>query len=143
MKIKTFTKIFICMIMVVVLSTGCFGKTELHESFNEEEMITLAETVINEVHVNGVETVINDRMRDDYREIYPLEEMKGDFEALRVGLGSFIDYTEVTVIGKDSPDEKKEPFAVVGITATYEKGELIFMLTFDTDKSLVGFYMKK
>lgn len=143
MKIKTFSKIFICLIMVVVFSTGCFGRTELHESFNEEEMITLAETVINEVHVNGVEAVINERMREDYREKYPLDDMKDDFESLRVGLGTFIDYTEVTVIGKDSPDERKEPFAIVGVTATYEKGELIFMLTFDTDKNLVGFYMKK
>lgn len=143
MRINTIIKVFICLLMVVVISTGCFGRTELHESFNEEEMIALAETVINEVHVNGVEAVINDRMRDDYKEKYPLDEMKGDFESLRVGLGTFIDYTEVTVIGKDSPDEKAEPFAVVGVTATYEKGELIFMLTFDTDKNLVGFYMKK
>lgn len=143
MKKSKIIKLFICMVLVVIMSVGCFGRTELDESFNETEIIELAETVLNEVHVNGVELVLNERMREDYKETYPLEEMQNDFESLRTGLGSFMDYTDTTVIGKNSPDEKNEPFAVVGITATYEKGELIFMLTFDTDKNLVGFYVKK
>lgn len=143
MKKSKIIKLSICMVLVVIMSVGCFGRTELDESFNETEIIELAETVLNEVHVNGVELVLNERMREDYKETYPLEEMQNDFESLRTGLGSFMDYTDTTVIGKNSPDEKNEPFAVVGITATYEKGELIFMLTFDTDKNLVGFYVKK
>lgn len=143
MKYKSFIKITFILLMVVVFATACFGKTALDESFNEEDMISLTETVINEVHVNGVEAVINDRMRADYKETYPIDEMAEDFESLRTGLGSFVGYTATTVVGKNSPDEKEEPFCVVGMTATYEKGELVFMLTFDTDKNLVGFYVKK
>ena len=143
MKKRSFVNLMLCLILVTVMSVGCFGRTELDESFNENDLIELAETVLNEVHVNGVELVLNERMREDYKETYPLEEMQDDFESLRTGLGSFIDYTDTTVIGKNSPDEKNEPFAVVGITATYDKGELIFMLTFDTDKNVVGFYVKK
>ena len=143
MKNTKIIRLFICLILVVVMSVGCFGRTELDESFSETEIIELAETVLNEVHVNGVELVLNERMREDYKETYPLEEMQDDFESLRTGLGAFVDYTDTTVIGKNSPDEKNEPFAVVGITATYEKGELVFMLTFDTDKNVVGFYVKK
>lgn len=143
MKSTSILKILICMLMVVVFATACFGKTELHENFKEEDMIALAETVINEVHVNGVEAVIDERMRDDYKETYPVEDMKEDFESLRTGLGAFIDYTETTVVGKNSPDEKAEPFCVVCITGTYEKGELVFFLTFDIDMNLVGFFAKK
>lgn len=143
MKIKKILQILLCMILVLTCFTGCFGKTELDERFDEDEMIELAYTVINEVHVNGIESTINSRMRDDYKESYPMDEMVADFEDLRVGLGTFVDYTQTTIIGKNSPDEKEEPFAVVAVTATYEKGELLFMLTFDTDKNIVGFYMKK
>lgn len=143
MKIKSNIKIVLCVVLICILATGCFGKTSLNENFVEADMIELAETVINEVHVNGVESVINSRMREDYREEYPIADIEEDFASLRIGLGTFTDYTETTVIGKNSPDEKAEPFCIVGITATYEKGELVFMLTFDVDKNLVGFYVKK
>ena len=141
--IRKYLKVLICLLLVLTCTTACFGKTKLNEKFDKDEMIELAKTVINEVHVNGVEPVITNRMREDYKAEYPLEEMVADFESLRVGLGSFMDYTQETIIGKNSQDEKEEPFAVIAITATYEKGEIVFMLTFDTDKNLVGFYMKK
>lgn len=143
MKIRNYIYILLCLVLVTIMSVSCFGRTKLHESFNETELIELAETVVNEMHVNGVEAVLNERMRSDYKESYPINEMQEDFESLRTGLGTFTDYTQTTVIGKNSLDEKNEPFAVVAMTATYEKGELIFMLTFDTDKNIVGFYVKK
>lgn len=139
---RKYIGIIACLFAVMICFTGCFG-TELDKKFDENEMLELAKTVINEVHVNGVAYVIENRMRDDYKESYPIDEIVADFESLRVGLGTFVDYTQETIVGKDSPDDKKEPFAVIAITATYEKGELLFMLTFDTDKNLVGFYMKK
>lgn len=142
-KMKRYLTIILCFCLISFCLTGCFGKLKLDDYFNEDEMLELAYTVINEVHVNGVESVIKSRMRSDYLESYPMDEMVEDFENLRVGLGTFMDYTQTTIIAKESPDDKKEALAVAAVTATYEKGELIFMLSFDTDKNLVGFYMKK
>ena len=49
MKNTKIIRLFICLILVVVMSVGCFGRTELDESFSETEIIELAETVLNEV----------------------------------------------------------------------------------------------
>jgi len=132
-----------CVLLISLLFTGCFGKIELDEAFNEDELVEYSYNILNEVHVNGVEFIIDNYMRDDYKSNYPVEEISEDFETLRTGLGTFTDYTQTTVIGKESPDENKEPFAAVCVTTMYEKGELVFFMTYDVDMKLVGFYVKE
>ena len=140
---KRIAALAVCAVFLMLFCTGCFGRTKLDERFDKEKTIEEAEKIIDEVHIIGLEKVLNERMREDYLADYPMETSSEDFENLRASVGAFMAYTQETIVGKDSPDEKKEPFAVVAVTATYEEGELLFMLTFDTDMKLVSFYVKK
>lgn len=125
----------------MLLFSGC-GGTKLAEGFDEDKIIETGEQIIREVHVdNGITEVLPKYMREDYLEEYPMENMQEQVLELLVGDGKFMAFTQETVIGKKSP-EGDEDWAVLAVTATYEKDEILFTLTFDKDMKLVGFYAK-
>lgn len=140
MKRRIAALLLLCMFGMLLL-TGC-GGTELAEGFDEDTIKETGEQIIREVHVNnGVTEVLPKYMREDYLEEYPMENMQEQVLELLVGDGNFMAFTQETVIGKKSP-EGDEDRAVLAVTATYEKDEILFTMTFDKDMKLVGFYAK-
>lgn len=135
------TALALLCVVTLMLLCGCAG-TELADGYDEDTIIETAEQIIREVHVdNGITNVLKTYMREDYLEEYPMESMQEQVLELLVGDGEFMAFTQETVIGKESPDGD-EDWAVVEITATYEKDEILFTMTFDKDMKLVGFYAK-
>lgn len=131
--------LLLCALLCIQL-TGC-NSTELAEGFDEDTIIKTAQEIINDVQLNGAETVLKERMREGMMTDEQISEMDQLVKDLTVGKGNFIAYTEKTVIGRHH-DELDEDMGVILVTASYEKGEVNYTITFDKDMNLVGFYPK-
>lgn len=130
-----FTTVILCMTL-----TGC-ASTKLADDFDEETIKETAEEIINQIQLNGAKEVLQERMREDFAKNIDMDSMENTVVNLTKGKGNFISYTEETVIGKYH-DEAKENFGVILVTASYEKGEINYTVTFDKDMKVVGFYAK-
>lgn len=119
---------------------GCYD-TELAEGFDEKTIKQTAEEIINEVQMNGAKQVLEERMREDFKKNMDLDTMQNTVINLTKGKGDFLAYSRESVIGRYH-EEAKEDFGVILVTATYEKGEIVYTITFDKDMNVVGFYAK-
>ncbi len=139
---KRFKKLSVVCVALLCMAffTGCVN-TQLAEGYDKDEILDKCETVIDEAIVNGLSSAMDKYMREDYRKDYPAGEMNETLVSLINGKGNFMAYSQKSVIGKPSPDTG-EDFAVALITATYEKGEIIYTITLDKDLKVVGFYCK-
>lgn len=133
------------LVLAVVLTmciqlTGCYD-TELADGFDESEIKKQAEELLNEMQLNGVKQVLDERMREDFKENMDMDTMQNTVVNLTKGKGDFLAYSKESVIGRYH-EEAKEDFGVILVTATYEKGEVVYTITFDKDMNVVGFYAK-
>lgn len=128
------------LLFAVMAAAGC-ASTKLADGYDEKEIKETAEEIINEIQLKGAKEVLSERMREDFIDKVDLDTMDGSVKAYVSGLGEFLSYSRETVIGRHY-DETDEDFAVILVTATYEKGEVNYTLTFDQDMTLVGFYPK-
>lgn len=139
MKKKTLP--ILCLILVIAsLLAGC-GDTKLAEGYDKDKIKQTAEEVITEVQLEGAKKVLEERMREDFVDNIDLDTMENTVKDLTSGLGSFIAFSQQTVIGQPH-DETKEDLAVILVTVTYEKGEVNYTITFDKELNIVGFYVK-
>lgn len=140
-KVRSIAGVFL-IIMACILTVGCgCESTRLAEGFDEKVIKQTGEELINEVQLKGAKEVLQERMREDFLENIDLDTMNNTVVNLTKGKGNFVTYSEETVIGKYHPDAK-EDFGVILVTATYEKGEINYTITFDKDMKVVGFYAK-
>jgi hypothetical protein len=124
------------------LFSGC-SSGKLADSFSRETLESTSEQIINEALVQGAAAVVEHYMREDFLEDYPLEDMEDNLLSLQSGKGEFLYFQKITMRGETSPKEDSdEDLAVVLVTATFEKGEILFYLTYDTDMNLVSFYVQ-
>jgi len=134
---KKIFMIVLCIICSFSFS-GC-KSTELAEGYDKKEIESTAIEIIEDIQVRGAKIVLSERMREDFIGKISLDEMDSSVKTSVSDLGSFLTYTQKTVIGRHY-DETDEDFAVALITASYEKGEISYTLTFDKEMNLVGFY---
>lgn len=124
------------------LFSGCTSG-KLAEEFSEETLESTAKEIINEALVQGAGATIRNHMREDFLETFPVEEMQDNLLALQSGKGEFLYFKKITIRGEKSPRENSdEDFAIVLVSVDFEKGEILFYLTFDTDMNLVSFYVQ-
>ncbi len=137
-----FVKILaLCLIFMLGLTIcGCTSGA-LAEEFDKETLEKVAKERINEALVQGAGSMVQNRLRKDFLEDYPVEDMQDNLLSLQSGKGEFLLFEKVSMRGEKSPKEgSDEDFAIVLVTANFEKGEILFTLTFDTDMNLVSFY---
>lgn len=144
MKIKKLTALVMMLLITCVSLFGCAGcGGELSEAFDKEKLETTAKEIISEAMVNGVEDTLSKRMRADYLEEYPLEDVHGNLLSLQSESGEFLLFEKVTIRGEKSPTEgSDENFAIVLVTANFEKGDILFYITFDEAMNVVGFHVQ-
>ncbi len=131
----------LCLMAAVCLTfslTAC-NNTELAEGFDKEVIKETAEEVLNEVQLNGARQTLTERMREDMIDNIDLDTMENTVVNLAKGKGDFMMYSRKTVIGRYH-DELEEDLGIIYVTATYEKGEINYTITFDKDMKVVGFY---
>lgn len=130
--------VFLAMLCLMLFLTACTD-TSLAKGFEEDVIKETAEEVINEVQLNGAKETLSRRMREDRLDEIDLDTMENTVVNLTKGKGGFMMYSRETVIGRYHED-LKEDFGVIYVTATYEKGEINYTITFDKDMKVVGFY---
>lgn len=130
-----------CLLAACLAMLGMSGcqNTKLADGYDEEVIKETAEEIINDVQLNGAKEVLTERMREDCIENVDLDTMNNTVVNLMKGKGGFMVYSKETVVGKEHPD-LKEDLAVILVTATFEKGEINYTITFDKDMKVVGFY---
>lgn len=131
----------LCLIMLVCMTvslTACHS-TKLAEGYDKNVIKKTAEEVINDVQLRGAKVVLTERMREDCLENIDLDTMENTVVNLTKGKGAFMVYSKETVVGRYHED-LKEDLAVILVTATYEKGEVNYTISFDKDMKVVGFY---
>ena len=80
-------------------------------------------------------------MREDVREMLPLETLKDVTETKYAVVGSFEKYTQVAITDTKDP-ASSEVYAVVIVVVEYTEGKGTYTLTFDKDLRCVGLYIK-
>lgn len=139
-KILNALKFAVIALLGLLALTGC-ASTKLADGYDEKTIKETAEEIINEVQLKGAKETLSKRVREDFVDGIDLDAMDSSVKAYVSDLGQFLSYSRETVIGKKY-EETDEDFAVILVTATYEKGEVNYTLTFDKDMTLVGFYPK-
>lgn len=130
----------VLLFILIMTMTGCTSG-KLAEKFDRTVLEQTAKERINEAMVQGAGEMVKNRLRKDFLEDYPVEDMQDNLISLQSGKGEFLLYEKVSIRGEKSPKEgSDEDFAIVMVTANFEKGEILFTLTFDTDMNLVSFY---
>lgn len=144
MKVKKIVALTMMLLITCISLCGCAGcGGELSEAFDKETLEATAKEVMTEAMVNGVEDTLTKRMRADYLEDYPLEEVHGNLLSLQSESGEFLLFEKVTIRGEKSPTEgSDENFAIVLTTANFEKGDILFYITFDEAMNVVGFHVQ-
>ena len=133
---------FFAVCALCFLFSGCTSG-KLAEEFSKETLENTAKDIISEALVQGAETTIKNHMREDFLEDFPVEDMQDNLLSLQSGKGEFLYFKKISMRGEKSPKEDSdEDFAVVLVTVEFEKGEILFYLTFDTDMNLVSFYVQ-
>lgn len=133
----------LCAICAVCFLFGGCTSGELAEEFSEETLENTAKDLINEALVQGAAATVENHMREDFLEDFPVEDMQDNLLSLQSGKGEFLYFKKISIRGEKSPKEdSEEDLAVVLVTADFEKGEILFYLTFDVDMNLVSFYVQ-
>lgn len=130
-------KWLICMICMMALFgvVGCSGNAA-PEWADETALVTKAQTMIDAMNAQDVDKVA---------EIYDNPEVTAEafVESAQMvkDMGAFEEYGEYTIEGGTVEDGRE--IAVVIQTASYEKGTLIYTVSFFEDDSLAGFYVQQ
>ena len=133
---------FFAVCAVCFMFSGCTSG-KLAEEFSKEMLENTSKEIINESLVQGAGATIKKHMREDFLEDFPVEDMQDNLLSLQSGKGEFLYYKKISMRGEKSPKEDSdEDFAIVLVTVSFEKGDILYYLTFDTDMNLVSFYVQ-
>lgn len=132
-----------CMAFIFcVLLSGCTSG-KLAEGFSKDTLESTSKDIINESLVQGAGETIKKHMREDFLEEFPVEDLQDNLLSLQSGKGEFLYFKKISMRGEKSPKEDSdEDFAIVLVTVSFEKGDILFYLTYDTDMKLVSFYVQ-
>lgn len=141
MKRKTVVLLTLVLLVgfVAILLSGC-GATKLAESFNEDEVISLAEEVIG-LMSNGDYEAITNKVREDLRKDLSPEVLKNAADLVLKNAGGFKQFQKSSVIGQKSKSTG-EDYAVAIVITEYENKKVTYTISFNTDMEIVGFYLK-
>lgn len=137
--------LFATVIILGLIITGIYmllPKTyeiESNSIFDKDAVISQAETVIGLIDKNEYDTIKNQYADAKMTKVFKETTIADAKEQLGEDLGEFQSFTsvytaEVKQLGKH--------FAVVQITALYEKRSVEYTISFDVDMKLAGLYMK-
>lgn len=133
---------FFAVCAVCFMFSGCTSG-KLAEEFSKETLENTSKEIINESLVQGAGATIEKHMREDFLEDFPVEDMQDNLLSLQSGKGEFLYFKKISMRGEKSPKEDSdEDFAIVLVTVSFEKGDILYYLTFDTDMNLVSFYVQ-
>ena len=128
------------LLLALFVFLGACSSNSVPEGFDEEELTLQAKQIV--VYLQDAQyTEVLDLMREDVREMLPLETLKDVAETKYADVGSFEKYSQVAITDTKDPTTS-EVYAVVIVVAEYTEGKGTYTLTFDKDLRCVGLYIK-
>jgi hypothetical protein len=126
----------ISMLIITILG-GC-NSTKLADSFDKATVESSAKQVIEYMN-SGEYDSINAMVREDIKDALSSELLSTNADKVFSEIGSFVEYKDMNIIGRK---DKDEDYAVALVQVKYEKRNLLYTISFDSNMELVGFYMK-
>ncbi len=124
--------------VIMIGMLGACNSTKLADSFDKEAVEASAKQVIEYLNSGDYDSV-NAMVREDVKEYLSSEILSDAVKKTYGKAGSFVEYKEINIIGKK---EKKVDYAVVIVKAKYEKKNVLFTISFDSNLDVIGLYMK-
>ena len=125
-------KLFLMVALGCAMLVGCSSK-KLSEDFNEEELKTTTESVI-QMLCNEEYDKIKEMSSQEFIDAGVADKIKEVWEPMAKDLGKFDSYKEAVVGNGDQ--------ATVVIIAKFENGNVKFTISYNKDMKLTGFYIK-
>lgn len=129
--------LFLISVMVLVLS-GC-GSTKLAEAFDEDTVKEAAQEAIGYLTAGEYEKNI-EMMSADMKEALTAEGLAANVETMNAQTGAFKEYKSIAVVGQQ--DSQGTDMAVAVVVAAFEKRNVTYTISFNTDMEVVGLWMK-
>lgn len=124
-------------IIIIGMLSAC-NSTKLAASFDKETVEASSKQVIEYLNSGDYDSV-NAMVREDGKEYLSSEILSNAVEKTYGKAGSFVEYKDINIIGRK---EKKADYAVVIVKAKYEKKNVLFTISFDSNLDVIGLYMK-
>ena len=132
----------ICIMLLFALTaftlSACSG-TKLSETFDEGKVKEAAQTVVDCL-LSGEYGECVAMMSQEMQAALTAEVMEANMAALKEQTGEFQEYKSTTVIGQK--DSGGAEYAVAVVVAAFEKGNITYNVSFDTEMRVIGLWMK-
>ncbi|MFV0412579.1 MAG: DUF3887 domain-containing protein [Oscillospiraceae bacterium] len=127
------------LLLCMVLLAGCgSGSLPLPAWADGEALTTKAETVLDDLNAKNY-SAVTAHFKEVYRASLTDESWASQFTPIFEKTGAFQEYTKTQLLG--TKEDSGVEYAVVLLTAKYEKTSITYRLVFDTDSDLVGLFL--
>lgn len=130
-------KRIILIFFAVFFMVGCQSQEQLSNTFDQEKIDAQNLAVIDALNAKDAQT-LTDLSNDTMKEALPAEKWEEVFTLLD-NVGPFKEIKESV---SSSTEENGAENAVSVIKAAYEKADVTYTISFDTDYQLSGIYLK-
>jgi len=129
----------ICLLFVFTLFTGC-ASTKLSKSFNKKTVENNAKEIVADLNSGDYDSVCA-MVPEAAKSSWTSDLLSKSVSKTYGSAGKFEKFKKISVIGQ-TDSKTKTDYAVCLLQAKYEKKDVIFTITFDTEMKLAGLYMK-
>ena len=138
LRIKRNISIMLLLAITALALAGC-SSTKLSDSFDEAAVKEAAQKAI-EYMLAGEYEACAAMMSEEMLAALPAETLAASVEAVTAQTGAFQEYKSTAVIGQKGSDGKD--YAVAVVVAAFEKGNVTYQVSFDTEMEMIGIWMK-
>lgn len=144
-RIKKIKLLFTIVIMIGLLAAGIYSfipktyEIDNNSIFNKDKVISQAEMIIGLIDKKEYDTVKNQYADAKMAKLMKETSITDAKERLGGEFGEFQSFTSVYTV---EVKQMGRHFAVVQITALYEKQSVLYTISFNEDMKLAGLYMK-
>ena len=131
-------KMVVLLGVLVLVLTGC-GSTKLSDAFDEETVKESAKEVIDDLVNDECDKVV-EKMSAAMQEAVTAEDLAANMEAMNALTGAFKEYKSSAVVGQQ--DAQGTDMAVAVIVAAFEKRNVTYTISYNTDMEIIGLWMK-
>jgi len=130
--------LFILLVFSITLS-AC-ASTKLADIYDEKIVTERAKEIIEMINSQDYDRV-NAEVRDDLQDQLTSSDLKDVIGAKLAEVGSFVEYQSITTLGNQSKTSG-EDYAIVVLVGKYEKSNVVYTISMDSNLDIVGLYLK-
>ncbi len=127
-------------LLVFSITLSACASTKLADIYDEKIVTERAKEIIE--MINSQDYVrVNAEVRDDLQDQLTSSDLKDVIGAKLAEVGSFVEYQSITTLGNQSKTSG-EDYAIVVLVGKYEKSNVVYTISMDSNLDIVGLYLK-